>query len=387
MDQLDKTVARQDALNAGAGIGGNGHATVVMNCAADIKPVALRWLWPGKIPAGKLSLLVGDPGLGKSVITIDLAARVSLGAPWPGNGNRADPGDVIILSAEDDPADTIVPRLIAVGANLKRIYILQGVKRKKDEQASFVLVEDLALLEAVTTERVQLIVIDPLTAYLGRDVDSNTDGSLRQVALAPLAAMAARTGAAVLGVMHPNKSQKQALYRVQGNVAFVAQARAVWGVSKDLQDESGHRRLLLPVKCNLAPDMEGLTYELVDAGGQATVSWGNPVRRDAAEALNNENPEELHGRKEAASWLRELLADGPVEAGEIRRAARDNGIAERTLWRAKKAAGIEALKTGFSKGWVWALPGAKAARYAEERQDSISCTLGTLGTLAGVVHE
>ena len=367
-DELDRVVAQHRAEAAAAGVdnGGNGSPTLVMQRMADIAAVPLRWLWPAKIPAGKLTLLVGDPGLGKSVITLDLAARVTLGAPWPGNGMKATPGEVIILSAEDDPADTIRPRLEAVGADLERVFIIRGVKRGEGD-GYFSLAEDLPLLEAVLTDRVRLMIIDPISAYLGTETDSHRDAPVRAV-LAPLAALAARRGPAVLGVMHLNKGQAAAIYRVQGSIAFTAAARAVWAVCKDTEDETGRRRLFLPVKNNLAADVEGLAYDLADCGGLPAVNWGNPVGRDAAEALAHEAPEELRGRKEAEAWLRELLADEPVEAAEIRRAARDNGIAEKTLYRAKKALGIEARKTGFAKGWIWILPDTKMATFAEDGQ-------------------
>lgn len=374
-------IAKYKAEAAGAGLqaGGNGKSasTIVMRCAADITPKELRWLWPGKIPAGKLTLLVGDPGLGKSVISLDIAARVSIGALWPDAPMNAETGDVIILSAEDDPADTIIPRLNAIGANLDRIFTVAGVRRGNGRDAYFSIAEDLQLLEAIITDQVRLIIIDPISAYLG-DIDSHINTSVRAV-LAPLAGLAARTEAAVFGISHLNKGAGAAIYRVQGSIAFTAAARAVWAVCKDMHDETGKRRMMLPVKCNLAADTEGLSYELTDAGGNASVSWGDSVLADAAEALSHEGPEEMHGRVEAEAWLRELLADGPVEAGEIRKAARDNGIAERTLWRAKKAAGIKAMKTGFNKGWIWSLPGAKAAKSAEECQGCHPRNLGNLG--------
>ncbi len=378
-------VARHKAQVAAAGIetpGGNGSSTstVVMQCAADIEPKPLRWLWAGKIPAGKLTLLVGDPGLGKSVITLDIAARVSMGAPWPGEAGSTDPGETIILSAEDDPADTIIPRLKAIGAKLERIFIIKGVKRGKGGDAYFSLTEDLQLLEAVINDRVRLIIIDPISAYLG-EVDSHINTSVRAV-LAPLASLAGRTGAAVFGVSHLNKGAGVAIYRVQGSIAFTAAARAVWAVCKDLRDETGKRRLLLPVKCNLAADTEGLSYELTDAEGNASVSWGDSVFTDTAEALAHEAAEELGGIQEAVLFLEELLADAPVAASEVYKSARACAISEKTLKRAKKRLGVISEKADFSGGWIWRLsttPSTKGVKNAEGGQEVRPDPLGPLG--------
>jgi len=338
--------------------GGNGHdrgagAELVRLSTIEAQP--LRWLWPGKIPTGKLTLLVGDPGLGKSVITLDLAARVTIGSPWPDGGVSEGPGDVIILSAEDDPADTIRPRLEVVGADLDRTFILRCIRKEDGKERTFSLTADLGKLKEQLEhlgDTVKLLIIDPVSAYLG-DTDSHVDASVRSV-LAPLAELAAQYGVAVLGVSHLNKGQGAAIYRVQGSIAFTAAARAVWAVGKDPEDDTGRRRLLLPVKCNLAPDIGGIAYGLEDANGIATVHWGDPVTADVHEVMGP--IDELGAKDEAVRFLEDILSDGPMLAVEVYKEARKNGIKDRTLRRAKKELGAVAQKRIGQRGsWEWLL--------------------------------
>jgi len=366
--------------------GGNGHnqaSGIELVRLASIDSVPLRWLWPGKIPMGKLTLLVGDPGLGKSVITLDLAARVSMGAAWPDGSEGDDPGDVIIFSAEDDAADTIRPHLEIAGADLDRIFILKSVKRSDGHKYLFSLVDDLVALKECIDQlggSVHLVVIDPISAYLGNDVDSHNNTSVRAV-LAPLAELAAMTTAAFAGVSHLNKGAGTAIYRIQGSIAFTAAARAVWAVAKDPHDETGHRRLLLPVKNNLAPDSGGLGYEIEDVGGQAAIHWGEAISTNTAEALEHEGPEELSGRQEATEFLKNLLQDGAVAAIEVFKAARACAISEKTLKRAKKEMGIISEKADFGGGWFWRIPGTKGVKDAEEGQEYYPGPLGPLGDI------
>lgn len=368
---LDKAIKAKN-LDAGNGSG------LEYARLADIPSVPLRWLWPGRIPAGKLTLLVGDPGLGKSVVSLDLAARVTVGAPWPGTGSHdgAQVGDVIILSAEDDPADTIRPRLEAVGADCSRILIVKSIRLKDGSRRSFSLADDLEALRPIISESVRLIIIDPISAYLG-DTDSHVNTSVRAV-LAPLAELAAETGAAILGISHLNKVAGAAIYRVQGSIAFTAAARAVWAIGKDPEDETGRHRLMLPVKCNLASDLGGLRYQLDDCQGLPVVHWGDAVEGDVTEAFSQEPAEDRSARGEAKRWLAEMLADGPQPATQIIRAAREIGIAERTLNRAKKSLGVLAEKAGFEGGWSWRLP-PMTAKGAEEGQDGHCGNVGDLG--------
>jgi len=244
-----------------------------------VKPEPIRWLWPGRVPLGKLTLIVGDPGLGKSFLTLDLAARVSAGEPWPdAPGAENTPGAVVLLSAEDDLADTIRPRLDAAGADVERVAALSISSLQRD----------LPDLEKAMHDApgVRLVVIDPITAYLA-GTDSHKNADVRSL-LAPLAELAARHRVAVVAVSHLNKHVGgSALYRAQGSLAFTAAARAVWLVAKDKADVG-------------------------------RVAWEpDPVEANADEVLSID-PGAGHGRTDrddAADWLREALGDDPPGEG------------------------------------------------------------------------
>ncbi len=334
---------------------------------SDVKPEPVSWLWPGRFALGKLTLIAGDPGLGKSFLTLDMAARVSRGTPWPDAPDKPQtPGGVVLLSAEDDAADTIRPRLDAARADVDRIVALQAVpiisdRGKPAGVRMFDLTRDLpALVEAIgAAEDCRLVVIDPVTAYLG-GVDSHKNAEIRGL-LAPLGEIAARHRVAVVAVTHLNKSAGgAAIYRAMGSLAFTAAARAAWAVTKDENDP--RRRLLLSIKNNLAPDTGGLAYSLVAVEGHeaAAVAWEpDPVHVTADDALGGERPESGGGAlDEATDWLRDTLVGGPVPAADVKAAAKRDGIAARTLDRAKSALGVRATREGYASDgrWVWAMP-------------------------------
>jgi RecA-family ATPase len=174
-------------------------------CVADVAAERVRWLWPGRIPLGKLTVLDGDPGVGKSTVTLTIAAKVSTGSPFP-DGPRPEVADVILLSAEDEIGDTIRPRLEAAGADLNRVFVLPDVREEGEPPRPPELPLDLDRLEAMVKDRAAaLVVIDPLMAFLSGAIDAHRDQDVRR-ALASMAYMAARTGAAVVIVRHMNKS-------------------------------------------------------------------------------------------------------------------------------------------------------------------------------------
>ncbi len=342
---------------------GDGGAVIVR--LADVEPEPVAWLWPGRIALGKLTLIAGDPGLGKSFLTLDMAARVSRGTPWPDALDTAQPaGGVVLLSAEDDVADTIRPRLDAAGADVARIAALQAVRavggNGRESSRSFDLSRDLpALEEAIrNVDGCRLVVIDPITAYLG-GVDSHKNANIRGL-LAPLAMLAATHRVAVVAVTHLNKSGGgPAIYRTMGSLAFAAAARAAWAVSKDRDDPK--RRLLLPIKNNIAPDTGGLAYRIEPLGvdGCPAVAWEpDRVNVSADDALAGDQGD-AGGRTErddAADWLRDLLAQGPRPARDVEQDARDAGFSIGTVRRAKAAIGAVSRKPAFGGPWEWALP-------------------------------
>ena len=323
---------------------------------ADVEPEQVAWLWNGRLAVGKLALLIGDPGLGKSWITLDVAARVSTGNAWPDDPHVSAPANVLILSAEDGLADTVRPRLDTLGADVRRIHHL-AVLRAGDHERAVQLSDTTALEEAITQSGARVLIIDPISAYLGQ-TDSHRDSEVRGL-IAPLAAVAGRTGVAILGVMHLAKSaQRPAIYRAVGSIAFAAAARIVLAVAADPDDAT--RRILAPIKSNLCAPPAALAYALADG----RLAWDSaPVPDVDVDALLSGPAPDRQERREAESWLREALADGPVLARDIQRHSSQAGIASRTLWRAKKVLNIEADRYGYGREgkWFWRLGAPKQA--------------------------
>ena len=236
---------------------GRPDPTLIAQCAADVTPEPVEWLWPGRIAIGKQTLVAGEPGLGKSQISIAMAAAVTTGGLWPCGEGRAPLGNVIILQAEDGVADTVVPRLMAAGADRKRVQLITAVLGP-DGRRTFNLQADLELLEKEIARvgNVRLAIVDPISSYLGPKVDSHVNAAVRGV-LEPVSEMAARLRLAIVSNTHFTKGAGiKAINRFIGSIAFVAAARAAFVVTKDTEDES--RCLFLPVKNNLAQPDDGL---------------------------------------------------------------------------------------------------------------------------------
>jgi putative DNA primase/helicase len=331
---------------------------------SEIKAEAVRWLWPARIALGKLALIAGDPGLGKSFVSLDVAARVTCGRAWPDGAPGCTLGDVILLSAEDGAADTIRPRADAAGADPDRIEILRAVRESNNgnlTERHFSLDGDVARLDEALARRpgVKLVVVDPVTAYLG-SLDSHKNAELRG-ALMPLAALAEKRGIAILLVSHLNKGQAEALYRVSGSNAFVAAPRTAWLVTQDPANE-GPRRLMLQLKNNLSPNPGGLAFKIEsDEQGRAAVAWEQGrVDLSAREALAPERRERgpKPAKSEAAAvLLRNALSDGAEHPSEyLIKQAGEDGISYDTLSNAAKSLGVRRQKGAFKGGWVWWLP-------------------------------
>lgn len=327
---------------------------------ADVQPVPVDWLWPGRLPLGKLVVLSGDPGTGKSFLTADLAARVSTGRAWP-DGEPCRKGAVLFMSAEDGLADTLRPRLDASGADVRHVSALDMVRRVAgDEAQPFTLADDDMLERAFRDVRgCKLAFIDPISSFFPARTDTNSQSELRGI-LRPVAAAAERTGVCVVMVSHLNKSQgAKSIYRVSGSLALIAAARCGWMVVADRDDEE--RRLFLPTKNNLAPFRGGLAYR-VTTGKTPRIEWEEQAvmltADDAMEARGGPDP-----IAEACAWLEGELAGGAmVDASHLLELAKAAGISERTLRRAKEAIGVKATRNGFGPGggWQWSLPKADA---------------------------
>ena len=336
----------------------------VLVCLADVEAKPVAWLWDGRVPLGRITLLVGYPGEGKSFLTTDMASRVSTGTPWP-DGTDCPHGSVIFICAEDNPGDTIRPRLDAHWADCNKVHTLAMVKRSnrgKQNKTMFSLA-DVDALEK-TLQQVpdcKLIIIDPIGSFLGGKVDAHRDNEVRSV-LAPVAHLADKYGCAVLVVCHRNKGRgSRADDLAMGSRAFTGIARTVWHLSSDTQDKK--RRLLLPGKNNLAPEGDGLAFTI--QGQPPAIAWERePVRMSADEALAVENSTgderrpgpEPKVRNAAKEWLTELLRKGSMTAQDIKREAESAELAWRTVQRAAEELGIVRTKDQFSGHWRWSLP-------------------------------
>ena len=333
---------------------------LLTKCMADIEVKPLSWLWPERLPLGKLVVFAGEPGMAKSRLALSIGATTSKGGPWPRGEGRSDKGEVLILNFEDDPADTTVPRLKAEGADLSAIHQLIAVPDENGRRA-FDLIRDTDRLAKYFEmhPRTRLAVIDPITACMGQ-TDSHKNAEVR-AALHPLAEVAQRYGVCILAITHLNKGTgMKAMHRVTGSIAFTAAARVVFAVAKDESDPEGRRRLFVPIKNNLGNDQAGLSFgtEVVRISPEIEapkIAWGEEVTITADEALSPPD-EERGAMDEAREFLAALLADGPIPAGQVKGEARAAGIAERTLKRAKAALKVEARKAGMRGGWEWVLP-------------------------------
>ncbi len=323
---------------------------------AEVRPEVVRWLWRGRIPRGKITVLDGDPGLGKSTLTLDLAARVSTGRAMP-DGPPGVSGGVVLASAEDDPADTIRPRLDAAGADCSRVLALGA--------AEFQTVAQIDVLRAaIARVGAALVVVDPLMAYLGSasELNSYRDQDIRSV-LAPLAALAAEMGAAIVLVRHLRKSTADGnpLYRGGGSVGIIGAARC--GLLAGRDPDALEQRVLAVTKSNLAREAPSLSYRLDGEDGAVRVKWLGASAHDAAALLAAPASAEDRGDlADAAGWLRGRLADGPAPAKEVAREAAAQGISGMTLRRARARLGVSARRSGYgAEGrWEWSAAASKA---------------------------
>lgn len=330
---------------------------------ADVEPEEVQWLWQGRIPMGKLSLLVGDPGLGKSFLTIYIISQVTTGQPWPDKSDdNISVGSAIIMTAEDGLGDTVRPRLDAAGADVSKVVALEGfTESEKIEHCILDLRKNIAVIEETirSISDVCLVVIDPISAYMGK-ADGNSNTEVRSI-LTPLATLAKHYGLAVLAVSHLNKDTKASIiHRTSGSVAFTAAARSVWMVTKDKDDPT--KRLFLPVKANLAPEPTGMRYKIIDQRVEfdSDTFQLDEIYIEDTPALELPTDVKPTAVDKAAKFLQEILVDGSVESAKILEMAEKEGISEKTLRRAQKALGIQAFNKGYGKNkkWFRQLPGS-----------------------------
>ena len=322
------------------------------------------WLWKPRIPLGHITIIDGDPDLGKSTVTLDLAARVSTGEPFPGETVRRAPMDVLVVSAEDSVHETMVPRLRVAGADLDRVIFTELERDPVTHRVvPLSLPEDLEkMYETIREEGVRLVIIDPITAFLSEDVNSHNDASVRK-AMTPLKDVAERSGAAFLLVRHLNKSgDAKAMYRGGGSIAFSGAARSALLVAPHPDNEDV--RVLCRVKGNLARTYSAWTYQFQEAGGQPRIEWLDTLVTSADDLLRGGDARTASpARDEARDFLIEVLGEAAVGADELRRLAGSAGLSWSTVRRAADKLGVVKDKVhgedGRISGWTWSLPASE----------------------------
>ena len=302
----------------------------------------MQWLWHPYIPFGKLSIIQGDPGEGKTTLALRLAAACATGNPLPGMESM-EPFNVIYQSAEDGMGDTIKPRLMDAGANLDRVLSIMEDKK----QLSLL---DERIEKAIREHNARLMILDPIQGYIGSRVDINRANEIRTV-LKSVSSVAERTGCAIVLIGHLNKaSGSSSAYRGLGSIDFRAAARSVLLIGRLKSDPNV--RVIVHDKSSLAPEGKSLAFGL---GDQEGFRW-----LDGYDGITSE--ELLCGftteTKTAAAeeLIRSMLAGGQeIMAENVFRAAEGKGISRRTVNEAKKSiSNIVTRKNG--KYWFWSLP-------------------------------
>jgi AAA domain/Primase C terminal 2 (PriCT-2)/RepB DNA-primase N-terminal domain len=304
---------------------------LVVHSADLVDPEAINWFWRGRIARGKTTLIGGDPGLGKSQLSIFIAATMTVAGQWPcSEGSPLEKRSVIMLSAEDGVADTIVPRLMAAGADRQKVKIVTAVYvADGNGRRIFNLTHDLDVLEKLIIELgdVGLIIIDPVDAYIGGNIDSHKNAAVRAV-LEPISELADRLGVAILALTHFSKQLGgKTIYRFIGSIAHIGAARVAFAVVADPEDKT--RMLLLHAKNNLAPTQKGLAYRVEQhlvaegiIGASINFEREYVTNTTADEVLAAEGGSEATAKDDVKEFLQVVLAGGRVKVKDIEAEAR-----------------------------------------------------------------
>ncbi len=319
---------------------------------------SIHWLWRPYLACGKLALLDGDPGAGKSLFTADLAARLTRGGRMPDGSWRRKKANVLFLNGEDGLDDTLRPRLDAAGANLARVFCLGGAQVGVHDGAELSFpTGGEALSRAVVAHEIQLVVIDPMSAFFRPEVTTNSDQVMR-VALAPLAALAARSGATVLLVRQLTKhGGRKALYRGGGSIGIIGAIRTALFLGLSGEPD---RRVLAMTKTNIGPTAPALACRVTEEAGQPRLHWLGECAATADDLCRLPSPSTKPEPTTTDEWLLAALADGPRPAAELQDKAKAAGYSKRTLKRAKKRLGVVVRRVtqGGHSYWQWSESGA-----------------------------
>lgn len=367
---LDKLAASK--LNSNEG---GAQVQIVRGDQVQLEPT--DWLWKGFLAAGKLHVLAGAPGTGKTTIALSLAASITMGMNWP-DGTKAPIGDVLIWSGEDDPSDTLAPRLLAAGADMSRVHFISGTFDGESTRPFDPARDVILLSEQIKSIRPRLLIVDPIVSAVAGD--SHKGAEVRR-GLQPLVDVARLSDCAVLGISHFSKgtSGREPLERVTGSLAFGALARIVLVTAKvkTMGDEE-QKRVMVRAKSNIGPDGGGFAYalEIQEVGigieGQR-VQWLETLDGSAREVLAEaeaelETDEEGAAKADVDSFLRSLLSDGPMKVKQLQADANGAGHSWDQVKRASIRLGVEKRKIGMAGGWVWSLGPKRNYEGGEERE-------------------
>lgn len=328
---------------------------------SDVVRQKVDWVWVDRFAIGEITMLDGDPGIGKSTVSVDVTARVTRGIPLPGDEHGEippGPAGVVLVTTEDSIGHTIRPRLEAAGADLSRVKVVTTVPSKDEGKPDRIPIipDDLNMIGyAIEDVGARLLIIDPMVAHLG-NINSYKDQDVRS-ALAPLSEFASAHGVAVVLIRHLNKREGgNPLYRGGGSIGIIGAARIGLLMGRDPSNEN--RLVLAHLKNNLSIPAPSLAFHLADAGDVARVVWDGESDLMAADLLDNSDGpgRKPRARNEATDFLHLQLGDGPRFVGDIHDEAKREGISKRTLDRAAKELGVMKEKGAFQGPWHWRLP-------------------------------
>ena len=340
------------------------HESIVLTNADSVTVKPIDWLWDGYLPRGMLALLAGLPGCGKSTLSLAMAATITNAGRWPDGTLMKNPGSVLIWSSEDQIDTTLVPRLMAMNADLSRVKFVTGFLGADGNRRSFDPSQDIRALEeqAASIPDLRLLILDPVLSAVGGD--SHKAAETRR-GLQAVVDMASARNIAVLGITHFRKgsSATDPAERVIGSQAFVALARMVLVASK-VEDPEGSKltRILARAKSNISADDGGFEFDLeqyeVKSGIWAQgVQWGGAISGSALTLLNQaENTDGNNDEKtiidDAVEFLQNMLAIGQVPSKEVEAEAKAAGISVATFRRAKKRLKVKSVKSTMQGCWM-----------------------------------
>jgi putative DNA primase/helicase len=335
---------------------------VQLQCAADIIPEPIEWLWPGWLAKGKLHIFAGAAGTGKTTIAMNMAATITRGDLFPDN-SICQQGSVLIWSGEDSASDTLVPRLMAAGANLEKVHFV-GNTIQQHQVRSFDPATDMQhlMMQAANIPDLALLIIDPIVNAVSGD--SHKNGEVRR-ALQPVVDFAEKLKCAVLGITHFSKGGqgKDPLERVTGSLAFGALARVVLVTAK-ISPGDEVQRIVCRAKSNIGPDTGGFSYsldqtEVIPGIFSSYSSWGSMLEGTARELLSEQDQSEggsSSALDSAKDFLYKLLLNGELSQQTIQDEAETAGHSWATVRRAKSLLNIISSKSVLDKRWYWKLP-------------------------------